>query len=571
MSLLITPLLWATTCGSLTARLNAADVQVAHFLEANLRPWAAPLAAALFCPISAQHKARQLASPGVRDAPAQSGSASAAAVVSSAARRESAWRCLEELRPLHGAAESVLRASELPLLEQLPLTPARWGPAVIDSHVVDGALDLSYLEAAFCCNPMHAVHGVHALTLHGSSVASDDTQAELLEQRACTAVEALSRLRTIKLTQDFGTCASLPVLALLLAVTRLTQLAELELHWHQDNGNVPGPPICLPTSLTRLHLTSTVNDDGLCTFVCSLTSLSRLAHFTFSDDGEDDGEFVAEFAAALSHLTALTALQLDQIYVGGAVAEALAPALRRLSRLSALRLTECYLEEEGFAATLASPIALLTALTALDLTESGVGDAGAEALAPALGRLSQLADLRLAQNEIGPDGAAALAPALSHLAALTLLDLSENEIRPDGAEALAPALGRLSRLAALVLLCNRFRAAGAAALAPSIGLLTALTLLQLDDNELGAGGAVSLAPALGRLSRLEDLTLSYNDLGAAGAAALIALLTALTALDLSVNDVGADGAEALAPALSRLSRLADLHLCLLYTSPSPRD
>ena len=109
-------------------------MQVAHFLEADLQPWAAALAAALFSTLN--------------QAPAAAGS-------SAAAEAAGLWWCLEELAPLHEAVDTVLRASRLPLPEQLPRTPAAWRPAVIGSHVEAGALTLDSATAAACCDAMH--------------------------------------------------------------------------------------------------------------------------------------------------------------------------------------------------------------------------------------------------------------------------------------------------------------------------------------------------------------------------------------------------------------------------------
>ena len=162
---------------------------MAHFFDANLRPWAAALAAALFAPAPAQpslrrserrargverhsvgerapeRKSPRVASRGVSAAPARRRSVTPLAV-SRAARRGSAWQQLEELRQLDGAVDAVLRASQLPLFEQLPRTPAEWQPAVIGSRTAAGALELSYREADACCDATHAVRGVHTLTLH---------------------------------------------------------------------------------------------------------------------------------------------------------------------------------------------------------------------------------------------------------------------------------------------------------------------------------------------------------------------------------------------------------------------
>lgn len=57
-----------------------------------------------------------------------------------------------------------------------------------------------------------------------------------------------------------------------------------------------------------------------------------------------------------------------------------------------------------------------------------LGGAGAEALASALRRLSRLAHLYLDRNNIGDAGAAALAQPLGGLTALTRLDMTGNQI-----------------------------------------------------------------------------------------------------------------------------------------------
>ena len=157
-------------------------MQVAHFLEADLRPWSVALAAALFAPD---------ASP---EPPALSGSAAAAAAVANgAAPCESPWQCLDELRSFHGAVDAVLRASRLPLLEQLPRTPAEWQPVAIGSRAVAGALELSYREAAACCDAMHAVRGVQSLCFYWSEAMEDASGAEAGgAQRACSALASLS-------------------------------------------------------------------------------------------------------------------------------------------------------------------------------------------------------------------------------------------------------------------------------------------------------------------------------------------------------------------------------------------
>ena len=198
------------------------QLQVAHFLEADLQPWAAALAAALFAPQPADE------------------------------RREQAWNLLDALVPLGDAVDRVLRTSEL------PRTPAEWQPALMSSRVVAGSLELSYREAAACCDLMPAVRGVHALTFRCASEAAtalaatgqDADEAEAVEARACTAVTSLSALRTLKLcqhTSSEGHTDKLP-LTLLPTLERLSQLAELEVECRRLDLGALAPPCLLYTS-----------------------------------------------------------------------------------------------------------------------------------------------------------------------------------------------------------------------------------------------------------------------------------------------------------------------------------
>ena len=539
-------------------------MQVAHFLEADLQPWGAALAAALFAPDPAQQPPASTAS-----------AAGAAAVSGSASLRESAWHCLKELSPLHGALDAVMRASELPLLEQLPRTPAEWQPAVIGSRAVAGALELSYHEAAACCDAMHAVRGVHALALHSqdcvAAYAAADVPAtaqfaeavEAVGARVCTAVAALSSLRTLKLglhRNVKGRAVKVP-LTLLPALQRLSQLAVLELHGRELDFDELAAPLRSLTTLTRLALVDTNRSWGGARAPRGAALASALAHLPGLADLWLRGATSSMLGPAFGPLTALTSLDVGRMSTHDNDVKAVAAGLGRLSRLAVLRLQ--YDRARDIHAALAPALGNLTALTVLDLSDWHRVDDNAEALAAALQRLWRLAALSLRAIDIGATGAAALAPALGTLTALTLLDLGHNSVHANGVEALAPALSRLSRLEHLCLHRNSVGATGAAALAPPIAQLTGLTLLDLRNNDIGAGGAASLAPALGRLTRLASLNLAANNVGAAGAAALapcIAPLMKLTRLDLEVNDVGEQGAASLAPVLRGLKQLRLLDL-----------
>ena len=401
---------------------SSGRVQVAHFLEADMRPWALRLANCLF-PGCVRRECFfdyfMLRLPWLKQTFNMIGverRESESDDVDGAARQQEAWRCLDELASLGDTADAVLRAWRVPLHVQLPLTPAAWVPAVICSHVdATGALELHACEAAAHCDAMHAVRGVQSLTLQPwrSGQAARARMSEQEVARVCAALSALASVRT------------------------------LHIHWSSDLEPLVAPALrLLSNRLTGLG-TGSVRD-------------------------ADAGRF-------------------------------------------------------------ATSLALLTALTRLDLGRSLLAVDGAKALAPVLSALSPLADLCLSHNRLSHEGAAALAPSLALLTALTCLDLSANMIGADGAAALAPALSRLSALAALKLDTNTLHSAGMEALAPALGLLTTLTQLDLRLNGILGQGAAALAPALGRLVRLEKLDVHDNYL-CDGVLHLVPALARLTAL-----------------------------------------
>ena len=424
----------------------------------------------------------------------------------------------------------MLRASRLPLLKQLQRTPAEWQPRLISSHAVDGALQVTYREAAACCDAMHAVREVHTLTLQWSDALPDPSEAGPGAQRACAAVTSLPTLRILNAGESYQTALFGPVAhSLVSALTRLTDLLALRTFWRDASPAVLARPLGLLTTLTRLHLDIETNccQESALELAPALTCLSRLAHVTLGCGGRGE---VTALGPALGTLTTLTSLDLS----GNASVDA-----------------DAYVNVEGVS-------------VCYDV----------EAFVHGLRHLSQLAALNLACGYVGsgfdsgfhawhPAGAALLAQALSQLTALTGLILSSDYIDAGDAASLAPALTRLSRLAHLDLGFNVLGAAGAAALAPSIALLTALTRLHLDGNDVGANGAAALAPALSRLSRLAELKLCWNELGGAGCNALappLGCLTALTLLRLGRNRIDDDDLQHLAPALARLTRLKGLCL-----------
>ena len=139
-------------------------MQVAHYLDADLQPWAAALAAALFVepafPAAGSKRGWEQTQLGANAAQAEAEPASTQSEL-----WQAAWQRLDELERLGGAAGAVLRAWRRPLREQLLLTPAEWQPALIGNHTVGGVLELDAATAAACRGAMHGLHDVHSLSL----------------------------------------------------------------------------------------------------------------------------------------------------------------------------------------------------------------------------------------------------------------------------------------------------------------------------------------------------------------------------------------------------------------------
>ena len=148
-------------------------------------------------------------------------------------------------------------------------------------------------------------------------------------------------------------------------------------------------------------------------------------------------------------------------------------------------------------------------VTCLQIGSTHVGDAGASALAAALGRgaLPRLKVLLLGGTAIGDAGLVALAPALRRLPALETLSLIGNPLGDEGLTALVapPPLP-------------------AGALPPPAGGLKKLVMLYLDGTQVSDASCAILAAALdnGALPALGELGLQGTPASDAARASVMA-------------------------------------------------
>ena len=270
-------------------------MQVAHFLEADLQPWAAALAAALF-----DSKPRPPAVPANAPQPSERGSSARVPLT----RHADAWRLLEEVAPYGDTVDTVLRASRLSLLQQLPLTPAEWQPAVVHSHAVAGALKLDSAAVDACCDVMPALHGVESLSLHLNRHAVHAEEWAL--RRVVTAVASLPALRRLKVETGCGDSPN-RLMRTMTSVLRPTSL-------NSSGENAPTPLGHLPAPLELGADTDGVGAAG-----------------------------ARPPAQPLDRLTALRALDLSRVVLGCFLTQKLVPLLSCLHNLEELKLADCSL------------------------------------------------------------------------------------------------------------------------------------------------------------------------------------------------------------------------------------
>jgi hypothetical protein len=175
-------------------------------------------------------------------------------------------------------------------------------------------------------------------------------------------------------------------------------------------------------------------------------------------------------------------------------------------------------------------------LHSLDLSYNNVGNDGALALVQALEEHPSLSHLFLAHTQLRPAGVEAIATALSRNAfPLQALVLAANTGMGDaGGEALARMLKTNTTVRSLSLTNTHLGDAGAAPLAEALRTNSTLTTLKLDRNQITGKGVAAMATSLTAPScSLTKLVLGVNELGDDGAEAI--------AKALSVAGGGGDG------------------------------
>jgi hypothetical protein len=225
----------------------------------------------------------------------------------------------------------------------------------------------------------------------------------------------------------------------------------------------------------------------------------------------------AGFAIVARHLPLLVGLRnldLSGNRIGPDGAKELAVFLKQHRTIDFLDLSGNGIGTDG-AEALAR--ALGKALRTLDLSDSDLGDRGAMALIPALRTSRSLLQLSLRNNGIVDIAVFNdLADFLSHDPKLEVLDLSENGLGDAGASAISSSLGGNNHLRHLILRKCKVGNAGAKTLAADLSKNYGIWVLNLAGNrDIADAGAVAFAGMIKSNKFLRFLDLSYSGMHAA--------------------------------------------------------
>uniref|UniRef100_A0A672P393 Uncharacterized protein n=1 Tax=Sinocyclocheilus grahami TaxID=75366 RepID=A0A672P393_SINGR len=267
-------------------------------------------------------------------------------------------------------------------------------------------------------------------------------------------------------------------------------------------------------------------------------------------------EGCAALASALSsNLSHLRELDLSNNHLQDSGVKLLAAGLKSPNQLNILRLSGCFVKEEGCAALASALSSNLSHLRELDLSNNHLQDSGVKLLAAGLKSPNQLNILRLSGCLVKEEGCAALASALSsNLSHLRELDLSNNHLQDSGVKLLAAGLKSPNQLNILRLSGCLVKEEGCAALASALSSnLSHLRELDLSNNHLQDSGVKLLAAGLKSPNQLNILRLSGCFVKEEGCAALASALSSnlshLRELDLSNNHLQDSGVKLLAAGL----------------------
>ena len=305
--------------------------------------------------------------------------------------------------------------------------------------------------------------------------------------------------------------------------------------------------------------------------------------------GNDAVRILADY---LKRSESLSSLNLSFGDIGDAGATALAEVLRTNTTLNSLGLCKNPGIGNPSVMSLCEALKVNTTLCSLDLSGTGISDAGVlslvevlktnassltslllsdikishqslKSIAEVLRVNSTLKDLKFEGNKVGVGGTKLIAESLKANTTLKLLSLSRNNIKAKCGRLFSDSLKVNGTLESLTLAENALGSRGAQLLSDGLRVNTSLRHLDLSGNSIGSEGAESIAETIRVNASLTSLKLKGNNIGDPGANKVSEALkdnVSLKKLDLSDNAIGAAGAESIAEALKINATLTFLQL-----------
>lgn len=290
-----------------------------------------------------------------------------------------------------------------------------------------------------------------------------------------------------------------------------------------------------------------------------------------------DGRQAQQLTACMLRLPRLASLRLSGSAPGGSLHSVLAPC----TGLVTLSLAHfAFAPDDMHASSLAAALASAPALSALDLSHTGLTHGMWADLQPSLLALPCLRTLNLSSNRLGreqdhPEELGRCAgqpqppgpPANTTARTLQAIDLCRNicdaSAQRDSCCFMRIICGETALTRLDLAQTHAFHACSGGVLQTALCACSELRWLGLADCKLDATEVAHLARGFSALQLLSHLDLRHNrfrDAGAAALAAGIASLQHLRVLLLDANEITDNGAEVLAPAASGLPRLRKLHM-----------
>jgi len=284
---------------------------------------------------------------------------------------------------------------------------------------------------------------------------------------------------------EAATCGTYQDVEAALAALTFTQDAAIE----AADGE---PTADQPAAVQQLHLSCCdIDDEAVGRIAAAISGAPQAAHMIESVNlgwNEIEGtENLRLLVQSLVPLTGLGKLDLNYNSISDCGATHVASLVSGSVSLKFLDLVKNSITSPGSQA-LASALGANQSLTALHLGMNSIGDEGLMHLAGALQTNHTLLTLDVESNKVGPDGVRELSHVLANLNdTLTAINLQDNEICDAGAEALAEVLETSESLRMLDIRSNGISCDGCSAIACSLRKSLNLSLdLDLRLNTMDA-------------------------------------------------------------------------------------